>query len=375
MGETRYNELLGLSPEIADPDYYQLLEIERGWVDAAQVEERFKQQMSKLQQIHSPKHKEFIEFLKGELKKARAILTDPMRRDRYDGEVKAERVAELRRLAAHMLIDRTLSQQGEISLVEEGKRIGLEIPDVKRVIEEEVKRLGATRVTSKRTDARTQAAAIEQMRSVARQAEDARITARFAEAKAKHAEHARERAEEQALLALKKAKEAQAMARQTVVRGSLAAAVDEQEREALEGEIKQLRTELEERLKELDALRTQLEAERSELEQARLALERSAARSQRMERMVLAISLTIGAALLGHALRIFVPGAPAWLEEAGIWSVRAGAGAAAGVVGGLGLALMAISAWLAGRPARGPFIAAVAPLVLLALAAGAVYLT
>jgi len=374
MPETRYNELLGLSPEVGDPDYYQLLELERGWVDTAEVEERFKQQMVKLQNIHSPKHKEFIEFLKGELKKARGILTDPVRRRQYDAEVKQERTAELRKLAQHMLVDGTLSQQGEISLVEEGKRIGLEVPDIKRVIEQELKTLGAARVTAKRTDVGTQAAANTIVRDAAHQLEEARIAARFAEAKAKHAEQARERAEEQALMAMKREKEARVLVRQTVTRESLTAAVDEQEREHLETQIAQSQQQLEEKERELETLRQQLKALQHNLENAEGALSTVAARGSRMDRMLTAISVATAFVMGGQAVRVWLPTLTPKLDAIAIWSVQRGVGVAAGALGAVGLVLLVVIGWLAGRTSRLPYLAGTIVLAVVAGAAGAVYL-
>ena len=90
MPENRFHELLGLPEEVNDPDYYQMLGIERTVTDAAAIEARFKEQMTRVQHIENPRHKEFIEFLKGELKRARAILTDDGRRKEYDAELAEE---------------------------------------------------------------------------------------------------------------------------------------------------------------------------------------------------------------------------------------------------------------------------------------------
>lgn len=374
MPETRYNELLGTPAEIGDPDYYQLLELERGWIDVAEVEEKFKQQMSKLQNIHSPKHKEFIEFLKGELKKSRAILTDVSRRRQYDAELKHERVGELRKLAVHMLVDGTLSQQGEISLVEEGKHLGLEVPDIRRVIEDEIKKRGATRVNAKRTDVGTQAAANTMLRDSARALEEARIAARFAETKAKHADQARERAEEQVILAQKREKEARVLVRQTVTRESLTAAVDEQEREQLEAAVAQAQQQLEEAQREIEALRKQLKALQHSYEASENALGTVAARGSRIERVLTAIAVAAAFAMGGQAVRLWLPQVGTKLDDVALWSMRFGVGVAAGVLGVAGVLLLVLTAWLAGRTSRVPYLLGTLALAALAGAGGAVYL-
>ena len=92
MAENRYHILLGLPEEIAHPDYYQLLGIRAGENGEAAIEEAFKKQMNSLQHLHSPKHKEFIEFLKGEVRKARKVLDDPKRRKEYDGEMSKDAI-------------------------------------------------------------------------------------------------------------------------------------------------------------------------------------------------------------------------------------------------------------------------------------------
>lgn len=371
MPETRYNELLGLPIEVGDPDYYQLMELERGWIDGAEVEERFKLQMSKLQSIHSPKHKEFIEFLKGELKKARAILTDGPRRRQYDADVRNERTIELRKLIAHMLVDGTLSQQGEVSLIEEGKRIGLDIGDVKRVIEEEIGSRGAQRVSAKRTDAGTQAAANSMVRELAHEVEEARIAARFAEAKAKHAEQARDRAEEQALMAMRRAKEAQVLVRQTVTRESLSAAVEEQEREQLEAALAQVQQNLEEKDREIEELREQVrrQAKSSKETQATLV-----AHGARLERVMFALCLAVAGALAGPALRALVPSTQARLDEAVIWSTQRGVAAAAGALVVAGTAVFVLLLWVSRRGSRTPYLLASAVFAALAFGAGALFL-
>ena len=77
------------------------------------VDTSYKSQMSKLQAIRSPKHKSFIEFLKGELRRARTSLADQTKRARYDEELLEERRDQLM-----MILDVALAD-GMLSPVEE----------------------------------------------------------------------------------------------------------------------------------------------------------------------------------------------------------------------------------------------------------------
>ncbi|MBI2930539.1 MAG: hypothetical protein HYY16_02715 [Planctomycetes bacterium] len=371
MADTRYHELLQLSEEVSDPDYYQLLELERVVIDEDLVEERFKRQMVKLQAIQSPKHKEFIEFLKGELKKARVTLTDPERRRKYDQELQDERIAQLRKLCSHMLVDGTLSQQGEISLVEEGKRIGIDPGDIRRAIDEEMARAGAQRVAAKRTDTATQAASNSMLRELALQLDEARIAARFAEAKARHAEQAKERAEEEALRAVRRAKEVQVLVHQTAQREAVA---QEEEREQLESEVRRLQTLLDEREKEIGGLREQLEMQgrlsaRAEEERSRRAGDLRASGSLAWAHLTWIVAL-----LAGYATRTWVPGAEGRVDavSARLSSVRLDLLAA--VVGGVVVTLWVACLILARRRGRKLFVWVTAMMAVLLFGFAAVYL-
>ncbi len=374
MADNRYSELLGLAEEIEDPDYYQLLDLPRGVVDAVSVEEQFKQQMSKLQQIHSPKHKEFIEFLKGELKKSRGVLTDRMRRGQYDKELKDERMVELAKLASHMLIDGTLSRQGETSLVEEGKRLGLQLPDIKKCIDEEVKKRGARRADTKMTDAGSQEKSNTMIRDLAKDLTDARIAARFAEAKAKHAENVRERAEEQALVALKRAKDAQVLVRQAITRGSLEQAHEEKEREHVEEQLEGAQLQLAAKDKEMAELRKRLETQAAMLVEAEAALNRGASGTERPLRIAMSVISALTGLIVGHAVRAFVPGTAEKFADAADRLLALGTPKVAGVGGGAALVLVLLVTWFAAFPGKTAWMVVSAILTLVCAAAGGLFL-
>jgi hypothetical protein len=86
------------------------------------------------------------------------------------------------------------------------------------------------------------------------------------------------------------------------------------------------------------------------------------------------VAAAIAVALMGHAVRLWVPGAEAYCEEIGVWSVRAGALKAAVAIGGALALLLVLCGTLAGRKSRTPFLVAALFLILLAFVAGAVYL-
>jgi hypothetical protein len=211
MPENRFHELLGLPEELSDPDYYQLLGVDRAQTDSATIESRFKEQMTRVQHIENPRHKEFVEYLKGELKRARAILTDGERRREYDAELAEDRADELRKILSHMLVDGKLSNVAEVSVLAEGRTLGLDGAFIRKVVDEELEKAGARRVsTNGGATHETQLHLNRKAQEFARQVQDARLEARLAQTRAKIAETHQKKAEEQALAVARKAREAQA---------------------------------------------------------------------------------------------------------------------------------------------------------------------
>lgn len=210
MAENRFHELLGLPEDVTDPDYYQLLGVERSVTDASAIEAKFKAQMTRAQHIENPRHKEFVEFLKGELKRARGILTDAGRRAEYDRELTEERGEELRKILGHMLVEGTLSSIAEVSVFREGHNLGLTPEFVKQVVDEELQKAGARRVAtaSGANGHQTQMLMNQKAQEVARQVQEARMAARLAETRAKIAETDKRRAEQQVQGLSEKAREA-----------------------------------------------------------------------------------------------------------------------------------------------------------------------
>ncbi|MEK7468820.1 MAG: hypothetical protein AAB074_15700 [Planctomycetota bacterium] len=218
MPENRFHELLGLPEEVSDPDYYQLLGVPRSENDAAAIEACFKEKMTHVQHIENPRHKEFLEFLKGELKRARSILTDEERRGEYDRELAEERGDELRKVLSHMLVDGTLSSIAEVSVFREGHNLGLSGEFVKQVVDEELKKAGARRVSvaTGTNGHQTQVLMNQKAQEVARQMQEARMAARIADTRAKIAETHQKKAEEQVQVVLQKARVAEVQKKQAV---------------------------------------------------------------------------------------------------------------------------------------------------------------
>lgn len=151
MGEkkTRYNELLDVPNHIRDPDLYQLLGLDRARFEESSVDVAYKERMSKLQRIRSPKHKSFIEFLKGELRRGRTTLTNAKRRQEYDEELLGERREQLTMILDVVLSDGVLSEIEEERLHSVASDVGLFPAECERVIAEELAKRGALRERDK----------------------------------------------------------------------------------------------------------------------------------------------------------------------------------------------------------------------------------
>ena len=110
------------------------------------IESHYKHQMSKVQNIRSTKYKDFVEFLKGELKQARRILNDPKLRVKYDGERKVEisdKLSEIIVMFIQISGDLSEIEIGEIH--RRGKYLNLAKREIDRIIDEELKSLGCRR--------------------------------------------------------------------------------------------------------------------------------------------------------------------------------------------------------------------------------------
>lgn len=104
MPENYFHSLLGLEKEVLSPDYYQLLMLDAdGEITPEAVEEGYKTQMKKAQQVTSTKYKEVVEFLKGELRNAKRTLSNDKLRESYEKERKSEARQKVREVVVTMI--------------------------------------------------------------------------------------------------------------------------------------------------------------------------------------------------------------------------------------------------------------------------------
>ncbi|MGE0434129.1 MAG: hypothetical protein AB7K09_03765 [Planctomycetota bacterium] len=115
MPENFYATLLGIDDEILQPDYYQLLAIDvnTDQLTPELVEEKYKAQMAKAQKVRTPKYKDLIEFLKGELRNAKRTLESPEQIKKYNLERGKEVAEKLRDM-----IDTFIQISGNLSEIE-----------------------------------------------------------------------------------------------------------------------------------------------------------------------------------------------------------------------------------------------------------------
>ncbi len=147
MTRSRWNELLGVPEEIRHPNLYQILGLDEQTFAADQVEPAFRERMSRVQALKSTKHKEFLEFVKGELRRGLRVLTSTEQRRTYDAELRAERIGELRRILVPTLAAGVLVGAAERSLLATAVLdLGMSEPEALAVIEDELARSGAIRV-------------------------------------------------------------------------------------------------------------------------------------------------------------------------------------------------------------------------------------
>lgn len=144
---SRWNELLGVPEEIRHPNLYQVLGLDEQGFHVEQVEPAFRERMTKVQSLRSTKHKEFLEYVKGELRRALRVLTSVEGRREYDADLHAERVAELRRILVPTLAAGVLVGAAEKALLGTALLdLGMSETEALAVIDSELARSGAVRV-------------------------------------------------------------------------------------------------------------------------------------------------------------------------------------------------------------------------------------
>ncbi|MCD4657275.1 MAG: hypothetical protein K8S87_06995 [Planctomycetes bacterium] len=146
MSENLYHKLLDVNPEVYSPDYYQLLLIDGNNPSPALIESQYKKQMSKVQNVRSTKYKDFVEFLKGELKQARRIINDQKLCIKY---VESRKEKSSKRLGD--IVEMFIQISGNLSEIEireihrRGTNFNLQRRDIDRIIDENLHALGCKR--------------------------------------------------------------------------------------------------------------------------------------------------------------------------------------------------------------------------------------
>ncbi len=149
MGDNRYHELLGVDAAIEQPNYYELLRVATTEGSSEVIEKSYKEQMTKLQQNKSPKHKGFIEFLKDELRNAKLTLTNAQRRKEYDATLNSKHVEGFKQLVTPLLALGEVPFRVFETLVANGvSKHGLTDEAARALIQEMAKAANATVQTS-----------------------------------------------------------------------------------------------------------------------------------------------------------------------------------------------------------------------------------
>ena len=147
MPENLFEKLLGTSPDVLNPDYYQLLELDREDLSDDQIESQYKAKMKRLQDVRSTKYKHFVEFLKGQLQNARRTLSDHAARERYDREILEEAVGELKRMVlAFIQISGNLTELEITEILARGRQLNVSERLVNRMIDKQLETFGCQRV-------------------------------------------------------------------------------------------------------------------------------------------------------------------------------------------------------------------------------------
>jgi hypothetical protein len=92
-GFDMYADLLGIAPGSRPPDYYTLLGVEPSETDAARIHAAAKRRITRLSSLLSGNRGKYAQQLMGEVATARAVLTTPEVKARYDEKLRSQGVA------------------------------------------------------------------------------------------------------------------------------------------------------------------------------------------------------------------------------------------------------------------------------------------
>lgn len=143
--DPRYNELLDVDPSIEAPTYFDLLLLPFGESDKDKIKAGFKSQMKKLQKAKGSKHKGFVEYLKEELRKAQATLTNDKKREKYIAEVKEKRFESLKNDVSNILaFMKTVPADAYKGFIATGKNHGMTEEEADEALKTIFEEAGAT---------------------------------------------------------------------------------------------------------------------------------------------------------------------------------------------------------------------------------------
>ena len=92
-GFDMYAELLGIEPGLRPPDYYTLIGVPSTESDAARIHAAAKRRITRLSAMLGGERAKFAQKLMGEVATARAVLTTPEVKARYDEKIRAAAIA------------------------------------------------------------------------------------------------------------------------------------------------------------------------------------------------------------------------------------------------------------------------------------------
>jgi len=144
MAEGYYPRLLGLSPDVPAPDYFQMMECDAGTADVNAFGQAMGRRLDALKNA-SANEKDLADYLTRELQRARATLMEPLRRAEYEEQNRQRRILDLRRYVERMMINKTLSAAAERALIARMGAFGIDEAEVKATIEDELQQLDGAR--------------------------------------------------------------------------------------------------------------------------------------------------------------------------------------------------------------------------------------
>ncbi|MBN4055057.1 hypothetical protein JYT15_00960 [Acidimicrobium ferrooxidans] len=149
MSDNLYHKLLGLPENNDQPNYYGMLELTEGNIDATKVEEAYKKQIQKVQRFtNNPKYKDGALFVKGELRKARSTLVDEGRRMAYQREMMTQRAQQIRNILRPLLIKGYLVEEEFKYLNQHAGRLDVPEAMVQQVLKQELQKKGIDPATA-----------------------------------------------------------------------------------------------------------------------------------------------------------------------------------------------------------------------------------